>query len=341
MCSCNFQLKLAEVGSVKNKFESGELTKKDYSSEARNEVNLVAQTKTGAAQSTKERYEKAPEKNFEHSKISALEELRIARAVAAKQQKEKPAEEEEEYVDRRIEDENNRYRELEEFKKAAAAKQALQRFESGQASNAEEHELEARKEVESILGSGRAADTLKIYEQQEFNKQNYVSPVKDELDSIKVDASKAKSIYESGEVQKEYDSEAKREVQSLSVGAGDIRNKYESGELLNTSITNEEKDEELQRVRSVSAAADKKNKYESGELLQKEYSSETRKELETIKTGASDIKSKYESGELLTKEEIDSEAKRELETIASGAKDKKNMYESGDFEKKDYDSEVC
>lgn len=323
------------MGDVKTKFESGQVGKKDYKSEAKNELIQVSH---GKAQSTKDSFENRAERQYDSTKQRELEELRIARALAANRAADQ--DEEEDVIDGRVEEENRRYQELEEFKKGSATKQNLSKFESGTFSNVEQSEAETRKEVESILGSGKAADTLKKYESGDYEKKEYLSPAKQELGALKADTTNKKSLYESGaSVDREYESEAKKELETISAGTGETRSKFESGQLLNQRSHNEETVGELEEIRSVSAAGDKKSKFESGELIKTEFDSDIRKEIVTMKTGASEYKSKYESGELI-RTEFDSDAKKELETISTGAMDKKNKYESGDLEQREFDSEV-
>lgn len=323
------------MGDVKTKFETGQVGKKEFKSESSTEVIPVSQ---GKAQSAKDTFENRAERQYDSTKRKELEELKIARTLAANKSTED--EDHEELTNSRVEEENNRYRELEEFKKAAAAKQNLSKFEGGAFSNVEQSEIETRKEVETILGSGKAADTLKIYESGDYEKKEYSSAVKEELGAIKADTSTKKSLYESGgESKREYESEAKKELENIAAVAGETRNKFESGQLLNQRSQNEERVGELEEIRSVSAAGDKKNKFESGELIRKEFDSDVRKEIETIKTDASEFKSKYESGELI-RTEFDSDVKKELETMSTGAMDKKNKYETGDLETREYDSVV-
>lgn len=331
-----FQLKFSDLGNVKTKFEKGEVGKKDFKSEARHEVSAVA---TGRALSTKDRFENREEKQYDSTKKKELEELQMARTLAAAKAAQKGAEDDEDVRDGN-EQENDRYRELEEFKKSNAAKQNLSKFESGAFSNVERNEIETRKEVETIHGSGIAANTLKRYETGDYERPEYVSPVKEELGTIKADTSTKKNLYESGPDSKEYDSEAKRELETIASAAGETRSKFESGEVLQSQRSqNDERVDELEQVRSVSAAGDNKSKFESGELIRTEFDSDTRREVETLKTGAAEHKSKYESGELI-KTDFDSEAKKELETMSTGAMEKKNKYESGDLEQREYDSGV-
>lgn len=319
---------------MKTKFEKGGVGKKDFKSEARNEVTVVS---AGTALSTKDRFENQTAKQYDSTKKKELEELQIARKLAAAKAQQQDTEEES-VRDGVAEQENDRYRELEDFKKSAAAKQNLSKFESGAFSNVERSEIEARKEVETIHGSGIAASTLKRYETGDIERPEYESPVKQELGSINADTSTKKSLYEAGGgASREYESEAKKELESITSDAGEKRNKFESGELQSKQLKDEERDGELEQIRSASAAGGNKNKFESGELIKTEFDSDTKKELETMKTGASEAKSKYESGELI-KTEFDSDVKKELETISSGAMDKKGKYERGELDQKDYDS---
>lgn len=332
------------MGGVKTKFESGDVGKKEFPSEARNEAAQVGLVQ-GKAQSTKDRFEKREERQYNSTKMKELEELKMARTLAAHRKQVGEEEEEETVRDSVAEEENDRYRELEQFKRTASAKQNVSKFEGGAFSNVEQSEIEARKEVQTISGSGRAADTLKKYESGDYqNGKTYSSDVKEELGTIKVDTSSKKRIYESGECEREYTSDAKDELERIVMASAasseGTRSKFETGELLNQCApANEERVGELEQIRSVSAAGDKKSKFESGELIRTEFDSGLKKEIETMKTGASDVKSKYESGELV-RTEFDSEVKEELKTMSTGAMDKKDKYESGNHEKREYESMV-
>ena len=226
-----FQLKFTDLGNVKTKFEKGEVGKKDFKSDARSEVTVVS---AGTALSTKDRFEKREERQYDSTKKKELEELQMARTLAAAKSRQQQAEEDTDVRDGVAEQENDRYRELEEFKKSAAAKQNLSKFESGAFSNVERNEIEVRKEVETIHGSGIAANTLKRYEAGDIERPEYESPVKQELGTIKADTSTKKSLYESGGggAQPQYESTAKYEPETTTGGAGKKRTKLESGEFI-------------------------------------------------------------------------------------------------------------